>query len=78
MTTSFWRDAAASLPPEIRHRYAADFEAAERIEQVLDLVIEAWVFVRHALGRCFGNVAEGLRKTARILDAAARHLSPTS
>ncbi|HEY7656741.1 MAG TPA: hypothetical protein VH881_07750 [Burkholderiales bacterium] len=77
MTTSFWRDAANSLPPEIRHRYAADFEAAERIEQALDLAIETWVSVRRVLGRCFERLAAGLRKTAKMLDAAARRLSPT-
>jgi len=41
MTTSFWKDAAASLPPALRDRYAADFEAAERYEHLLEFGIEA-------------------------------------
>src|SRR6266700_5745135 len=48
MTTSFWKDALASLPPGVQRRYAANFEAAERMEALLDLGIEAWKSARHA------------------------------
>lgn len=77
MTTSFWKDALASLSPEIRHRYAADFEAAERYEYVLDLIIEGWGYARHALAKSCQAAALGLRTAARCLDAAAQRLFPT-
>ena len=34
--TSFWQKAAQSLPPQVRARYASEFEAAERWEAVFD------------------------------------------
>jgi hypothetical protein len=37
---SFWRQAAAKLPPEVRARYAADFERAERWELTIDSIVE--------------------------------------
>src|SRR5207248_6070158 len=49
MTTSFWKDALASLPPSVQRRYAASFEAAEHFEALLDLGVEAWGFAKHAL-----------------------------
>lgn len=75
MHSSFWKNAAASLPPQVRRRYAAQFEAAERFEPVLDLIIDAGGYARRALGWGCESVAAGLRKTARILDAVARHLA---
>ena len=77
MTTTFWKDAAASLPPEIRHRYTADFEAAERYEQLLDLGIESWGLGRRALAKCCQAAAHALRAGARIFDTAARRLALT-
>jgi hypothetical protein len=77
MTTSFWKNAGASLPAAVRQRYAADFEAAERFERLLDLGIDACGFLRRALAKSFQAVAQGLRTAARVLDAAARHLSLT-
>jgi hypothetical protein len=50
-TTSFWKNAAACLPPEARRRYAADFEAAERFELLLDLGIEACGIATRALAK---------------------------
>src|SRR2546423_9742642 len=41
MTTSFWKDAIASLPPSAQRRYAASFVAADRHEQLLDMGIDA-------------------------------------
>jgi hypothetical protein len=41
MTDSFWKNAARSLPPEVRWRYAKLFEAAERYERLLDLALDA-------------------------------------
>jgi hypothetical protein len=37
---SFWREAASRLPPEVRQRYAAEFERAERWELTVDSIIE--------------------------------------
>lgn len=48
-TTNFWKNALESLPPQIRARYALQFQAAERRELSLDALIEAGVCARHAL-----------------------------
>jgi hypothetical protein len=75
MTTSFWRDAAASLPPAIRNRYAADLAAAERFEHLLEFGIETWRFARRVLAKCCQVAAYALRAAARLFDSAARHLT---
>jgi hypothetical protein len=72
--TTFWKQIAASLPPEVRVRYARDLEAAERFEHVIDLAIETWNRARRVLGRCCEALAQGLRRTARLFDSAARQL----
>jgi len=77
MCSSFWKNAAASLPPQVRRRYAAHFEAAERFEPVLDLVIEAAGHARCALGWACESLAAVLHKTARFLDTMARRLALT-
>ena len=41
LKTKFWRNAAASLPENVRARYLADIERAERIELALDGAIDA-------------------------------------
>ena len=74
MTTSFWKDALASLPPSVQRRYAADFEAAERFEWLLDLGVEAWGFARHALAKICQAAAHAMRGMAGILDGAAHRL----
>jgi hypothetical protein len=76
MTTSFWKEAAASLPPATRDRYAAHFEAAERYEHLLELGIETWRVARRALAKCCQVVAHGLRAAARFLESAARNIRP--
>jgi hypothetical protein len=40
--TSFWHSAYQSLPAQVRARYAADLQAAERWELGLEALIEAW------------------------------------
>jgi hypothetical protein len=72
----FWKDALASLPPNVQRRYAASFEAAERFEALLDLGIEAWGSIKRALGRVCKAAARAMRGTARILDGAAHLLLP--
>jgi hypothetical protein len=51
LKTAFWRNAAASLPAEIRDRYALDLERAERWELALGRAIEALTRAKSALGR---------------------------
>ena len=75
MTTSFWKEIAESLPPEVRRRYAQDLAAAERLEPMINLTIEISGHARRPLGRCCEVVAQGMRGTARLLEAAARRLS---
>jgi hypothetical protein len=77
MTTSFWKTAAASLPPAVQRRYAAEFAAAERLEQVLELILAAGSLARPALAKSCQTVALALRATARFLEAAAKRLSLT-
>jgi len=76
MSALFWKDALASLPPNVQRRYAASFEAAERFEALLDLGIEAWGSVKRALARVCKAAARAMRGTARILDSAAHRLLP--
>ena len=76
MARSFWKDAAASLPPAIRDRYAADFAAAERYEHLFDSGIEAWRIARRGLAKSCQAAAHALRAGARFLDGAARHIRP--
>jgi hypothetical protein len=51
--TKFWRNAAASLPENVRARYMHDLEGAERMELALDGAIELVSRARSAFGRTF-------------------------
>lgn len=53
LKTAFWRNAAASLPAEVRNRYALDIERAERWELALGRAIEVLTRAKAALGRTF-------------------------
>lgn len=75
MTVSFWKNALASLPPEVQSRYAADFEMAERLEYLIDRGFEAWGFTRNLLAKTCHAAALALRATARLLEGAAQRLS---
>jgi hypothetical protein len=77
MTESFWKTAAASLPPSVQWRYAKLFEAADEFEQLLDFVLAARGRAYSALARACRRVADALRKSARRLDLKARRLTPT-
>jgi hypothetical protein len=77
MTTSFWKEAANSLPAPVRDRYAAYFEAAERWEIVLDAAVDACRLGKHALAEACRGAARLFRATAGLLDAAARSFTPT-
>jgi hypothetical protein len=76
MTTLFWRNALASLPPSVQRRYAAAFEAAERFEAVLDMAIEIWRFAKDALAKTSRVAGRAMRGTARTLDDAAHGTLP--
>jgi hypothetical protein len=51
LKTAFWRNAAASLPAQVRVRYLLDIERAERWELALGGAIEALTLAKAALGR---------------------------
>jgi len=70
MTTLFWRNALASLPPSVQRRYASTFEAAERFEAMLDLGIEVWRFAKDAIAKTYEVAAHAMRGTARTLERA--------
>jgi hypothetical protein len=76
MRKSFWKDALASLPPSVQVRYAASFEAAERLDALLDLSVEAWGSAKHALARICQAAARAMRGTAHVLESAAHRLLP--
>ena len=76
MTTSFWKGALASLPPGVQRRYAASFEAAERLDVALDLGVETWGSAKRALARICRAAARAMRGTARLLEGAAHRLLP--
>ena len=40
LKTEFWQRAAASLPPQVRVRHAADLVLAERCDLVLKAIID--------------------------------------
>jgi hypothetical protein len=53
LTTKFWKNALAQLPPEIQSRHVHDIEAAERWELRLNALIKIWTHAKIALGRMF-------------------------
>ena len=71
MSQSFWKTAAASLPPHVQERYASLFQAAEEYEPVIDFIVTARGRAHRALARSCHNLADALRNAARALDAAA-------
>ena len=77
MSASFWKNAANSLPPHVRRRYAADLEMAEHFDEVLDAGIHAWGAAKRALGAALEVLARSLRSAARRIGFAARRLSGT-
>ena len=63
LTTPFWQDAYRSLPEEVRHRYLAHLESAERWELRLDATIEAASRAKAALARLLQAPAGRARRT---------------
>jgi len=58
LSTPFWWAAYQSLPGDVRHRYLAYIERAERSELVLDAVIDALSRAKSALARLFNSPAK--------------------
>jgi hypothetical protein len=77
MAESYWKTAAASLPPHVQERYASLFEAAEQYEPVIDFIVTARGRAYRALARTCRGLADALRNAARALDAAAWRLTLT-
>ena len=77
MPQSFWKDAAASLPPHVRERYASLFDAAEEYEPVIEFIVTARSRAYRTLARTCRGMADALRNAARALDAAAWRLTLT-
>ncbi|HSD99456.1 MAG TPA: hypothetical protein VLB72_01835 [Burkholderiales bacterium] len=77
MTDSFWKTAAASLPPQVQSRYRRLFETAEEFERMVDYVLTARGSAYRALARACRGLADALSNAARTLDVAARRLTPT-
>lgn len=77
MAESFWKTAAASLPPQVQQRYARLFEAADEYEPLLDFVMTARGRAHRALAHACRGLADALRNAAGKLDIAARRLTPT-
>ena len=75
MSTPYWKQAIASLPPEVRERHAGELAGAQRVCEMIDLAIEAWGLVRLVIARGCLAAARGLRVAARLFDNAAEHIS---
>lgn len=75
MPASFWKTAAAALPPHVRRRYAKEFEAAERYEPLIDLLVDSARYVSRALALGSSYAASALRVLAQALKTAAQRLT---
>ena len=51
LKTTFWKNAAASLPSSVRQRYMVDIEHAERLELAMDGVLQLVARVKAAFTR---------------------------
>ena len=52
---SFWKRAAASLPPHVQRKYAHLFDAAERYEPFLEIIVDRCSDASRSIGRLFGS-----------------------
>lgn len=77
MAESFWKTAAASLPPQVQRRYANLFEAADAFEQLLDDLLAKRGRIYSAVASVCRSAADVLRRSARRLDVKAQRLTPT-
>jgi len=73
---SIMEELGASLPDELRTRYAEELATAARVAPAIDLGFAAWDLTVRVLAWAFQGVARGLRAGAWCLDVAARRLMP--
>jgi len=55
LRTEFWKKAASSLPAAVRARHIGDIARAERVELLLDGVIDTLSQIKGALARAFAR-----------------------
>jgi hypothetical protein len=55
VTESFWKKAAASLPPQVQRRYGHLFEAAEQYQPVVELLADACAGTSRAIAGLFSS-----------------------
>lgn len=73
---SILEELAASLPDEMRTRYAEELLTAARVAPVIDLGFAMWDFTVRTVAGIIHGIAQGLRAGAWCLDVAARRLMP--
>ncbi|KPK55121.1 MAG: hypothetical protein AMJ63_00710 [Myxococcales bacterium SG8_38_1] len=73
---SVMEELGASLPSELRTRYAEELATAARVAPAIDFGCAALDFAVCVVAGVFQGVAQGLRAGAWCLDAAARRLMP--
>jgi len=55
LKTEFWKKAAGSLPAVVRARHIDDIARAERVELLLDAVVDVLSQIKGALARAFAR-----------------------
>jgi len=55
LKTEFWKKAASSLPLAVRARHIGDIARAERVEPLVDGVVDAWSQIKVAITRAFAR-----------------------
>jgi hypothetical protein len=73
---SIMEELGASLPDELRTRYAEELATAARVAPAIDFGLAAWDFTVRVLAGAFQGIAQSLRAGAWCLDAVARRLMP--
>lgn len=51
LKTEFWQNAASKLPAAVRARHIVDIQRAERVEILVDRIINAWSLVKALVTR---------------------------
>ncbi len=73
---SIMEELAASLPHDLRTRYAEELMTAARVAPAIDLGISTWELTVRFLASAIHAIADGLRAGAWCLDVAARRFMP--
>jgi hypothetical protein len=73
---SIMEELAASLPDDLRSRYAEELMTAARVAPLIDFGFAMWDFTVRTLAGIIHGIAHGLRVGAWCLDVAARRLMP--